>query len=239
MHLREFDNLAVEAKQNSKKLDMLINQCEFFIIKAASGVSRKYISKSDDEYSISLMAFVQAVEDYEYEKGSFFSFAELLIRRRLVDYFRTGIKNMNEIPVNPYIFTSEADEEDIQMQSMVVKQIAYEENYIDRDIKDEIAELSKVLKLYGFTFMDIAEQSPKAEKTKAICAKAASYVLMNPELLTQMRTSHQFPIKIIEKNCGVSRKSIDRHRKYLIAAIEILSGDYPYLAEYLKYIRKE
>jgi RNA polymerase sigma factor len=44
---------------------------------------------------------------------------------------------------------------------------------------------------------------------------------------------------MIEKNTHVPRKILERHRKYIIAAIEILSGEYPYLADYLRYIREE
>jgi RNA polymerase sigma factor len=44
---------------------------------------------------------------------------------------------------------------------------------------------------------------------------------------------------MIEKNSQVPRKILERHRKYIVAAIEILSGEYPYLAEYLRYIREE
>jgi RNA polymerase sigma factor len=32
---------------------------------------------------------------------------------------------------------------------------------------------------------------------------------------------------------------LERHRKYIIAAIEILAGDYPCLAEYMKPQREE
>jgi N-acetylmuramoyl-L-alanine amidase len=37
----------------------------------------------------------------------------------------------------------------------------------------------------------------------------------------------------------VSKKFLDRCRKYIIMAILILDGDYPQLSEYLKFIRKE
>ncbi len=47
------------------------------------------------------------------------------------------------------------------------------------------------------------------------------------------------PVKILEKNTKVPRKIIERHRKYIIAAIVILSGEYLELAEYLRYIREE
>jgi len=51
-----------------------------------------------------------------------------------------------------------------------------------------------------------------------------------------MKTTKQLPIKIISENAKVPRKILERHRKYIITAAEILSGDYPKLAEYLSHI---
>ena len=45
-------------------------------------------------------------------------------------------------------------------------------------------------------------------------------------------------MKELEKLSRIPRKILDRHRKYLIAAVEILHGEYPLLAEYMSYIRK-
>jgi RNA polymerase sigma factor len=57
--------------------------------------------------------------------------------------------------------------------------------------------------------------------------------------VSELRRSKQLPLKNIEKSAQVPRKILERHRKYIIAAIEILSGEYPNLAEYLRYIREE
>ena len=45
-------------------------------------------------------------------------------------------------------------------------------------------------------------------------------------------------IKKIIENTLLPRKILERHRNYIIAAVEILSGEYPLLAEYLSFIRK-
>ena len=89
--MREFDQLASLAKDDEEKLEQLIHKCEFFIMKTASKVSKRYISKEDDEFQIALLGFSEAVQEYEMDKGSF-SYAELVMRRRLIDYFRSQTK---------------------------------------------------------------------------------------------------------------------------------------------------
>lgn len=160
------------------------------------------------------------MKKYDYERGSFISFAKLIIRNNLIDYYRVQGRHSKEIQV-----------EQIEDEAIV--------EYNDNNLKLEIEAITQVLNSYKFSFMDLTDCSPKASKTKTACAKAVSYLLKNPLLMNEMRASKQLSVKIIEKNMGIPRKVIERHRKYIITAAEILYGDYPYLAEYLSYIREE
>lgn len=236
--MRELDTLAVSAKEDKVILEDLIKQHEFYILKCASKVSHRYITKSDDEYSISLLAFIQSIEGYELNKGSFLKFAELVIKRRLLDYSKHQGKYRAEVSVDPIVFDSPTEEEaeDVQLRIEVAEKVT---NYNNGDLKLEIEVANKTLSHYGFSFFELSKCSPHAAKTKKACAKAVNYLLENPLLIHDMRDTKQLSIKIIEKNVKVPRKILERHRKYIIAATEILSGEYPNISEYLRYIREE
>jgi len=217
--MREIDTKAKAAANDSALLSDFIQEHDFFIIRTASKIAKRYITKGEDEYSIALIAFSEAVQKYDYNKGSFFSFAELNIRSSLIDYFRGQGKYSPEIYV-----------EWIQENAFV--------EYNDNQLALEIEALTPVLKEYGFSWMDLTEVSPKAEKTKAYCAQAIQYLLKSPILLSELKNTKLLPIKILEKKIDLPRKLLDRHRKYIIAAVEILEGDYPYLADYLRHIKE-
>lgn len=227
-----------DAKWDEKKLEALIEQSVSYILKCTSVVSRRYITKSDDEWSVALAAFSQAVMEYDPERGNFYSFAEILIRRRLVDYFRSQERYRAEILASPEVFSSGSLEDSPQpsLQAAVsAKLLVCEQD----DLRLEIEAASQVFVQYGFSFFDLSSCSPKAAKTRESCAKAVAFLLNQPILLSELRTSKQLPIKVIEKTTKIPRKILDRHRKYIIAAAEILSGEYPGLAEYMWFIRKE
>ncbi|HCO18812.1 MAG TPA: hypothetical protein DIT39_04285 [Tissierellales bacterium] len=213
--MREIDNMVVQVKDDETALEDFVKSQEGFIIKAASRTSKHYITRSDDEWSIALSAFVEAVEKYDLEKGSFMAFAELLIRRRLIDWFRIYSRNNEVIHV-----------EDIENEPDTSRE--------SDEIKLEIRALEEDLRLYGISFMDLADASPKAQKTRDACRKAINWIIENPLIINQMKESNQLPIKIIENNSGVPRKILERHRKYIIAVVEILAGDYPWLNEYVR-----
>ena len=103
---------------------------------------------------------------------------------------------------------------------------------------EEIEEIQIKLKEYGFSFWDLTSVSPKSSKTKANCKIVIQFILEQPPLLQELRVKKQLPIKIIEKNTGIPPKFLDKYRRYIITAVEILSGEYPKLAEYLTEFRK-
>jgi len=151
--LREIDYMAIDAANNQDLLNSFIEQNELFILKCTSRITRKYITKSDDEWSVSLQAFVQAIKGYELIKGNFLSFAELIIRRRLIDYLRLQKKYNLELSVNPAIFNCQLDEnendKDIALGLAVAEKIIHQENYT---LKFEIEAANEVFFYYGLFF---------------------------------------------------------------------------------------
>lgn len=234
--MREIDKKAIMAKADKNYTDLFLKEYEFFILKTANNVTGKYVTKSDDQWSVSLSAFHEAVQAYSYEKGSFLSFSELVIKRRLFDYIKKQSRHFCEVTINPHIFESDSDEEDASIMQEVMSKVAIKH---DNDTKLEIDAVSGVLKGYGFTFFDLAKVSPKAKKTKLVCAKAILYISQNIILLNEMKRTKLLPIKILENNLTLPRKILERHRKYIIAGAEIISGDYPILSEYLRFIKEE
>lgn len=234
----DFDAKAVQAAKDALLLDSFVRQNEFFILRCASSSVHRYVTKSDDEWSIALSAFVQAIKEYSIDKGHFMSFAQLVIKRKLIDYIRTQSKYSTEISIDPsnFDFNPDEEEDDAAMKIAVAKTLVHQP---DDSLKLEIEAANQEFSAYGFSFFDLTNCSPKAAKTKLACAKAVVFLLQNPLLMKEMEKSRMLPIKSIEKSIKIPRKILERHRKYIIAATEIMKGDYPFLASYMKYIKEE
>ena len=55
-----------------------------FIVKTTSSFLGRYVcTDNDEEFSIALIAFNEAIERYDEERGNFWSFAKLVIESRL------------------------------------------------------------------------------------------------------------------------------------------------------------
>ncbi|MCR5087950.1 MAG: hypothetical protein K6C08_00370 [Oscillospiraceae bacterium] len=232
----DVNRLALRAAEDQQFREQFIKEHEALILRTASVQTHRYLTKSDDEWSIALYAFWRAIDVYQADRGDFLPFAQMLIKRSLVDYYRSQPDKITEVPVSPQVLDGSADpEEDTEHVTLALIRNSREAS--DHSLRDEILAANEMLEEYGFRFYDLTDCSPKQERSRRDCAAAVRYVLARRELLTKLRESHRLPIQEIVGGAGVSRKALDRYRKYLIMAILILSEDFPQLAEYLKYIK--
>lgn len=216
--------------------DGLMREYKPFILRTASYVLKRYVTDSDDAWSVALIAFWEAAEHYNAEKGDFQKYAQMVIKRRLIDYQRRQNRFRQELDVSPEAFTGETDEQSDPLSRV----LAFKSSaaLTEESLKDELSDISGIFDAYGFQFMDLVDCSPKSEKTRSACAKAAECVLCFPELIAKMRHSRRLPIAAISIRAHLPLKLLNRHRRYIVAVVEILSGDYPGLAAYLDFVRK-
>ncbi len=234
---------ALAVKADSSKVDQFIGAHKGFIISCAYRTLNHYVTEQDDAYAIALTAFHEAIGSYDGGKGEFLPFAGLIIKRRLVDDLR---RQRDEVVLEPETFEGtkkfeESSSFDKQASAKINEMSANEAACRDEKtaIREEIAEAQALLAGYGFSFFDLIEVSPKSKKTREVCRQAIICVLRPGEIYEKMKKTKQLPIKELVEASGVPRKKIERHRKYIMAVAELLTGDFPHLNEYLRDIRKE
>jgi RNA polymerase sigma factor len=211
----------------------VINSYKPFIAKSVSAVCKRYIYETDDEFSIGLISFNEAIEKYSPERGSsLLSFADVLIKRRVIDYIRKHSKNQHI----SYDLSSDSQEEE-SSGTIIVNELSmddYKKKSDEQQRKDEIIRFQQILKLYDLSFRDLVENSPKHADARKSAITIAKILSEDEELRNLLIEKKRLPIKQLEQMVEVSRKTIERNRKYIIAIALILSGDYIYMKDYIK-----
>lgn len=214
-------------------LDETIDAYKPFIAKAVSSVCKRYIYETDDEFSIGLIAFNEAIEKYSPERGSsLLSFSEVIIKRRVIDYIRKQTKNQH-ISID---LTNATNEEESAGTS-IVNELSlddYNKKNDEQLRKDEILHFQSLLTTFDLSFSDLLENSPKHADARKNAIIVAKILVEDTELKEFLFEKKRMPIKQLEKMVNVSRKTIERNRKYIIAIALILSSDYVYMKDYLK-----
>jgi len=214
-------------------LNEIIDAYKPFIAKTVSSVCKRYIYETDDEFSIGLLAFNEAIEKYSRERGSsLLSFSEVLIKRRVIDYIRKQTRNQH-ISLDFHISSLEEE----SPGTAIVNELSlddYQKKSDEQLRKDEIIHFQNVLKTFDLSFSDLVENSPKHADARKNAILAAKMLVEDHELKELLFEKKRLPIKQLEKMVSVSRKTIERNRKYIIAMALVLSSDYVFMKDYLK-----
>jgi RNA polymerase sigma factor len=234
MKKRTLEEAVILIQQGDQALlNETITSYKPFIAKTVSSVCKRYIHESDDEFSIGLIAFNEAIEKYMPERGrSLLSFAEVLIKRRVIDYIRKQTKNQHI----SFDFDGIVNDDE-SSGTAIVNELSFEEykKKKEEDIrKDEIVHFSELLRTFELSFIDLVENSPKHADARKNAILIARILVDHPDLRNILLEKKRLPIKQLEEMVDVSRKTIERNRKYIIAISLILLGDYMYLKDYIK-----
>lgn len=206
-----------------------------YILRTASQASRRYIDRTrDDEYSVALLAFNEAIDRFDASRSSgFLSFAETIIRRRLIDYFRS---QKSQQRVQPFADFDVQDDEDNTINYVEIRAsvASYQEALETDERRQEIEDYARRLKRFGLRFQELVELSPKHADARQNAMDVARIIAADPSLLAFVMERQSLPLKALEARVGVSRKTMERQRKYIIAIVVLLTGDYLHLKSYIE-----
>lgn len=212
----------------------LIMQYQPFIAKTAGKFCKRYIHpETDDEFSVALAAFNEAIDGFDSNAGSsFLGFAEGVIRRRLIDYVRKEQRFAGQIPQSAFEVDNDEDEpfDPIDAKEAIER---YERDQDAEERRLEIETLSAQLADFGITFADLVDCSPKHEDSRRMLIGIGEMLSKNPELSGMLLAKKSVPLKELTELVDVSRKTLERGRKYIIAVTLIHLGSFPHLKTFV------
>lgn len=221
--------LASKSGDNLAREEIIIKY-KPFVFKVVSKICGEFISSSDDEASVGLIAFNEAIDNYNPEKGaSFFTFAEIVIKRRLIDFFRK--ERNNSIPLSSLVKELEDELDVVQYEQS--EQI-YKSEQETRDRQEEILLYQDVLKNYGISMKDLVKVSPKHRDARSRALRVAQLIATDDSLRKYLLGRKELPLKALVSKVNLSRKTLERQRKYIIALAIIMIYEFPMLKEYIK-----
>jgi RNA polymerase sigma factor len=212
----------------------LLEDYQPFVAKCASKLCKRYIDPTrDDEFSIALSAFNEAMDHFSPAQGSsFLTFAETVIRRRLIDFIRKEQKYRDQIPLTSF----EVEDEESQRMNPVEIQASvdrYDEDQQAEDRRLEIIQYSQILKEYGITMKDLVEGCPKHSDSRNMLLRIGRLIAERSEWASHLKDKKTLPIKELLTEVQVARKTLERNRKYIIAVAVIQMDNFHHLREYL------
>ncbi len=230
-------NVLVQAAQtgDGAARERVIAEHTPLVLRVGARVCGRYLQPGrDDEVSVGLIGLNEAIDRYRAESGaSFPTFAEMVVRRRLIDHFRRESAR-RETPLTEF----EQEDDEGGTWSPVEFQRAQQ---VERDRQEamdrraEIAEFVGILRGYGITLEDLVRHSPQHADARRRAVAVARRIAQHPEWMAHLRRHRSLPLRDLEAcpDLEVSRKTLERKRKFIIAVAVILTEGLPALRSYV------
>ena len=160
-----------EAKKNSKAADRLIEEYMPFIRSETAKFLKYPPDDSDDELSIAMFAFYEAIRNYSRLKGSFLKFAAMQIQHRLIDNYRKERRNQGHVSLDAPVSD---DTEGISMlDTLQDTETPYEDMEIREATRQEIAHLPVEILRLALSAQCVAHQPNVFLEVDYVCADRA------------------------------------------------------------------
>lgn len=213
--------MEIQQKNKSKLRNSLLKDYTPFIIKTIAQTTGRYVEvENDEEFSIGLIAFNEAIDKYRKSKGSFLNFARLVVRSRILDFLKGKTISID----------SEQEISKLSESKSIEHQISLEEN---------IKKFSQILKGYHITFDQISDNSPTHKKTRCRCFFIAKKVIQDESLVNHIKTKKRLPVTKIARLYNISKRMVKYSKKYILSLVLIYIYQLEELEEYIEYLGGE
>lgn len=188
-----------------------------FIIDKISKTTGRYVDvRNAEELSIGLEAFNEAIDKFDSGKGSFLSFAHLVIKSRIIDHMRKESKHRADSPLEEGMGIESKDN--------------FEHALV---LRDQIEAFRIRLEAFGITFGQLAANAPKHEDTRRNIMRVANGIVETPMILNEFYRSKRLPRKTVSKKFRISDKAIQGSRQYLISCILAIDSELSEIKAYI------
>lgn len=223
------------ARTDPEAADALIRQYMGFIrAETAKFIKRAPIDGQDEELSIAMLAFYEAILGYEQNRGAFLPYASRGIRNRMIDHYRKEKKHAKVISLHAPL--QDEDDDISKLDRLEDPKNEIEASHRRAAAREEIEEFEQKLGEFGITFSEVADNCPRQERTLASCQRVLAAAKLHPEIFDILLESKKLPISSLAEKSGTDKKTLERHRKYLIAVLLAFTNGYEIIRGHLYHL---
>lgn len=221
---------------NEESRRALLEAARPFVRRVAEAACRRRLEwENDDELSVALIAFNEAVDTYAVGRGARFeTYAAAVIRHRLVDYFRQEAPHRRVLSLDaprageagstgtPAPLAAAAER--LPSGGWTPDPLANSAEAI-AERADEIRRYAAHLARFGLTLADLRRAAPQHRDTRERLVAIARHLAADPELSARFLTQRRLPLADLAAATGASRKVLDSGRRYITGVALLLLAE--------------
>lgn len=217
----QLQDLLEKARAGDKQArdDLLQSHRAYIAEVAATYCGRRLYWQNEDELSVSLLAFNEAIDTFNHSAGKeFLHYARLVIKNRLIDYYRKESRHnhlsLEGLPGN---------EEGLPQWEAATAWRQYHEEELARERAEEMLRFDQVLHTFNLSLQLLERACPRHRDTREMLVQAACVLAREQDLLAYVKRYKQLPLQELSRATRLSRKVLKRGRAYILALTLILT----------------
>jgi RNA polymerase sigma factor len=220
MYETELDTLLLQVKHGDElSRERLIRHYKSFIIHTVGHTCKRFITWSDEESSLALIAFNRAIDTFQPESGrTFLNYAFLLIQRTIIDFYRK--EKREKVLSLSHSHDVEEDGSTYLEEGQTLE--SYFASVQSAELVEEILELDQHLEKFGISFEELENYSPSHTDTRVSLMEMALEFVKHQDLISDLVRTRRFPTAKFVKKTTYHPKKIEKFRKYLITLVIML-----------------
>jgi RNA polymerase sigma factor len=216
-----------KAQTDNLELSLMIRAYMPFIRKEVARTP-VFQMEYDDRLSFAMIVFMNCVRQYDEETGGFLAFVSVCIRNRLIDEGKKISRYTTR--TIPFAAREESEENCFENTRSVLE---YDRDRERLSLVEEIDSLAESLQEYGITLNNLSRICPKQKRSRKQCALLAREVVSDPVLKENFFKTRRLPQSELASRFGLSEKTVEKHRRYIVALVLIITGEFPGIRAYL------
>jgi RNA polymerase sigma factor len=197
-------------------------------------ITRSFFAEQEDEFSIALEGFNQAIDRFSSNMNvPFYSYANLIIKHRLFDWIRRQKTHQHTLPFSD---CDSADGLPIEDQLSDPKSELISQNL---EISESLLQLELQLEQFGFNLPGLTVSFPKHQDSQSLCIRVARQLSGDSILFTQLLEKHRLPGAELARRCRVPVKTIEKNRSSIILLTLLMRSDLQVIQSYISVFEKE
>ena len=213
--------------------EQFITDCVPEIKHLVRRISHSFLAEQEDEFSIALEAFNQAINRFRSNMNvPFFSYAHLLIKHRLFDWIRQQRGSHSALSFSD---CDSADGVPLEDQLPDPKSALVGQNL---EINESLLQLELQLQLFGFSLPRVTARFPKHQDSQLMCIRIARQLSEDEQLYSHLIAKHQLPGTELARRCEVPVKTIEKNRASIILLTLLIRSDLQGIHSYISVFEK-
>ena len=186
----------------------------------------------DERLSLAMLVFVNCVKQYDEDKGKFISFLSASVKYRLIDQYRINKKDRRVVSIHGDANSHEDGDDHMTDEISVQRYLKSEE---EKGLREEIHAFNEELKEHSLSFSTLKENCPKQKRSRKLCMKLAFEIANDAAMKENFMKSGRLPQTEAAMRTGISVKTVEKYRRYIVALVILLLGDYSSITSFIPF----